>query len=517
MSFIPSTLPRAVRALRPASAPVTQYRCMYAPTQRATPLQHDTSSKSNPQFQQRRPFHASNARLATKNPYTVLGVEKSASTSEIKKAYYSAAKKYHPDSSKEPNAREKFQEVQSAYEILSDPEKKQQFDQFGEAGFDPSGGPGGFHPGAGGPFSGFGGAGGGFSGFGGSPFGADFSFEDLFNAAAGGGGGRRGRSPFAENMVGPDIRAQATISFMQAAQGTRLDIRINPQVHCGTCTGSGLKSGTKTKQCGRCGGTGTRVHFMRGGFQMAATCDSCSGTGKIIPPGSECKTCDGNGMVHETRTINVDIPAGVEESMQLHVAGEGDAPPATPGVSSGKTKRGDLYIHLVIEPHPKFARKGSDILHTTTIPLTTALLGGVIKIPTLDGDVDLKVPNGTNTGDTITMPGRGMKKFSQSRRGGYGDLKIEFKVNIPKSLTPSQRTLLELLADEFNDKSAKRIMNVSQYANEAKDKGAASESSSSSSSSFQQQGDESHHGLLKRIWDKLTHHDNNQGGDGRSN
>jgi len=324
--------------------------------------------------------------------------------------------------------------VQSAYEILSDPKKKQQFDQFGEAGFDPSGGPGGFHPGAGGPFSGFGGAGGGFSGFGGGPFGADFSFEDLFNAATG-SGGRRGKSPF-EDCIGADIQVQATISFMDAARGTPLEIRIEPQVQCGTCTGSGLKAGTKTKECGRCGGTGTRVHFMRGGFQMAATCDSCSGTGSIIPPGSECKSCDGSGVVHETRTVNIDVPAGVEEGMRIRVSGEGEAPPATPGVPGGRSRRGDLYVHIVVEPHPKFSRKGSDILHTSTIPLTTALLGGVIKIPTLDGNVDLKVPSGTNTGDTITISGRGMKRLNQGRRGGNGDLKIEFKVKMPNFLTP---------------------------------------------------------------------------------
>jgi len=373
-----------------------------------------------------------------KNPYTVLGIDKSSSSSEIKKAYYAAAKKFHPDSSKEPNAREKFQEVQSAYEILSDPEKKQQFDQFGEAAFDPSGQAGGFHPGGtGGPFSGFGGAGG-FSGFGGGPFGAEFSFEDLFNAATGNGGrrGSRGKSPFAsEVLVGEDINVETTISFMDAAKGATKEMRFKALLSCNTCSGSGMKPGTSKKACGRCGGTGTRVHFMRGGFQMAATCESCGGNGLITPVGSECTTCHGHGVTKETRTVSIDIPAGVDDGMRLRVSDEGDAPPSSSAASESgnppKTKRGDLFVHISVEPHPKFGRKGEDILYTSIIPLTTALLGGVVKIPTLDGEVDLRVPTGTNTGDRIVMSGMGMKKIG-ARRGAAGDLKIEFKVNMPK-------------------------------------------------------------------------------------
>jgi molecular chaperone DnaJ len=222
---------------------------------------------------------------------------------------------------------------------------------------------------------------------------------------------------------------------MEAAKGTTIDINVAPKVKCKKCSGTGMKNGTRKKECGRCGGTGTRVHFMRGGFQMAATCDACGGNGVVTPPGSECPSCDGEGVVTEKSTVNVSIPPGVEDGMRMRVAGEGDAPPtgtASDGKNVPKAKRGDLFVHIVVEPHPKFQRQGSDILYTATIPLTTALLGGIVKIPTLDGEVELRVPTGTNTGDRIVMSGMGMKKLQGGRRGGSGDLKIEFKVNMPK-------------------------------------------------------------------------------------
>lgn len=462
-SVFSSTIPRAFRTLRPQLA--QQYRCLYAPAQLDRPSAATTTSAKF--SKQRRvslfnhycptnhhpitvcegiltdeltqqTFHASSPLLAIRNPYTVLGIDKNASAADIKKAYYFAAKKYHPDSSKEPNAREKFQDVQSAYEILSDPEKKQQFDQFGEAGFDPSGQ--GSNPGAGGPFAGFGGAGG-FSGFGGGPFSAEFSFEDLYNAATGGGARKGRKSPFAtEVLVGEDVEVKATISFMDAAKGVAKDIRFKALTTCATCNGSGMKRGTSKKSCGRCGGTGTRVHFIRGGFQMAATCESCAGQGVFTPPGSECGVCSGHGVTTEARTISVDIPAGVEDGMRMRVTGEGDAPPSGSASADAdrppKTKRGDLFVHITVEPHTRFGRKGSDILYTSTVPVTTALLGGVVRVPTLDGDVDLRVPTGTSTGDSIVMPGMGMKKIG-ARRRSTGDLRVEFKVNIPKYINPT--------------------------------------------------------------------------------
>jgi molecular chaperone DnaJ len=432
--------------------------CTFAVASRPT---HHTSPRSSQSMVYRRSFHATGRSQASqKDPYSVLGVDKSATPSEIKKAYYGLAKKFHPDTNKDPSSKDKFAEIQSAYEILSDPKKKEQFDQFGAAGFDPSAGMGGMggDPFAGAhPFSGFGAQGGGFGG--------GFNFEDLFSAFTGQqtGRGRGGaRNPFQQEiLVGNDIEVQTTISFMEAAKGTNMKITIMPLVQCKTCDGSGLKSGTKKAQCKACGGTGTRVHFMQGGFQMASTCGTCGGTGETVPKGSECGSCRGEGVVREKTTLNIDIPAGIESGMRLRVDGAGDAPATgrIPNAATAKTGRGDLYLHVNVAADPKFSRQGSDILYTATIPFTTALLGGEVTIPTLDGDVNVKVNTGTGTGEKMTLPGKGMKKLN-TRRGGFGDLRVEFRVAMPKSLSANQRTLAEMLADELGDKTARRVMNV---------------------------------------------------------
>ncbi len=193
---------------------------------------------------------------------------------------------------------------------------------------------------------------------------------------------------------------------------------------------------------------------------MASTCGACGGQGVTIPRGAECKTCSGNGVVRERKTINVDIPGGIEDGMRLRIDQEGDAP-AT-GMASNpnaKATRGDLYVHIRVAADPKFTRSGSDVLYTASIPLTTAVLGGEVKIPTLDGDVNVKVATGTATGEKITLSGMGMKKLS-GRRNASGDLKVEFKVTMPKFLSANQRTIVEMLADEMGGKTAKRIMNL---------------------------------------------------------
>ncbi|KAI9763458.1 MAG: hypothetical protein M1835_007806 [Candelina submexicana] len=448
-------------------------------------------------------FHASRIYQATKNPYTVLGVGKNASSSEIKKSYYALAKKYHPDTNKEPNAKDKFSEAQSAYEMLSDPQKKAAWDQYGAAAFDqgagadPSGG-GGFDGGspfgAGGPFGS-----GGFSSSGGG-FGADINFDDLFSAF--GGGKRRGRgsrsAPQEEVMVGENIEVQTNISFMDAAKGTTKTVWTTPLVQCKTCAGSGLKKGVKRTECKTCGGTGTQVHFMQAGFQMASTCDSCGGQGVAVPRGGECGTCSGNGVTRESKSVPVDIPGGVEDGMRLRVSGEGDAPPtglaANPNAGS---VRGDLYVFIRVAPHTKFSRSGSDVLYTASIPLTTAILGGEVDIPTLDGEVKVKVGTGTGTGDTITLGGMGMKRLG-GRRAAQGDLRVEFKVAMPKYLNSNQRVIVEMLADEMGDNSAKRVMNLG--------KKPPPSSSSSSPPSASSTGRDSHknEGFIKSAWHKLT-------------
>jgi molecular chaperone DnaJ len=444
-----------------------QTRCLYNTPEslRRNREQLKASKRIRIGIQQKRTFSASPSSQATKDPYKTLGVNSSSSASEIKKAYYALAKKYHPDTNKDTDAKEKFTDAQAAYELLNDPQKKAAWDQFGAAafdqgaGFDPSGAAAGGNPFAGG------GAGNPFSGFGGG-FASDFNFEDLFGAFTGGarrgrgGGGSRGFQE--EILVGENIEVQANISFMDAAKGVEKTINITPLVQCNTCSGDGLKKGSSRQKCKRCGGTGTRVHVMQQGFQMASTCEACGGQGIVIPKGSECGSCAGNGVVRQRKSVQVDIPGGVEDGMRLRVSQEGDAPPtgqtANPKVRS---QRGDLYVFIRVAPDSRFSRNGADVLYTASIPLTTALLGGEVNVPTLDGEVKVKVATGTGTGDKITMGGMGMKRLA-GRGPSSGDLRVEFKVVMPKYLSANQRTILEMLADEMGDKTAKRIMNVNR-------------------------------------------------------
>lgn len=414
---------------------------------------------------QRKTFSATSSNEATKDPYRTLGVNKSASASEIKKAYYTLAKKYHPDTNKDPMAKERFTEAQSAYELLQDPKKKQMWDEYGAAAFDQ--GPD-FDPtGAtrGNPFAGAAGGAGPFQGFGGG-FAADFNFEDLFGAFTGqarrGRGGRQ--SPFQEEiLVGENIEVHTNISFMDAAKGVTKDVFITPLVTCETCRGGGLKKGSQRQSCSSCKGTGTKVHFMQQGFQMASTCDVCGGQGITIPRGSECGSCGGNGVVRQRKNVRVEIPGGVEDGMRLRVAGEGDAAPTGMAANpNAKSTKGDLYVFIRVAPDSRFSRNGADILYTATIPLTTAVLGGEVTVPTLDGEVKVKVATGTGTGDKVTLGGMGMRRLG-GRKAASGDLRVEFRVGMPKYLTANQRTILEMLADEMGDKTAKRIMNPGQY------------------------------------------------------
>lgn len=229
---------------------------------------------------------------------------------------------------------------------------------------------------------------------------------------------------------------------------------------------------------------------------MASTCESCGGQGVTIPRGSECVTCRGDGIVRERKSVRIDIPPGVEDGMKLKMAGEGDAPtPPVPGAALPKSYRGDLIIHVRVQPHRTFERKGADILYTVTIPFTTAMLGGKIRVPTLDGEVELNIPTGTNTGQRITIPGKGMQKIG---RRGMGDLKVEVKVEMPRFLTAKQRTILEVLADEMKDTTAKRAMNVSP------DSSIPSSTTSDTTSSAS--AEKKHEGFLKGLFHKLTHH-----------
>ncbi|RDA96109.1 hypothetical protein CP533_1801 [Ophiocordyceps camponoti-saundersi (nom. inval.)] len=432
-----------------------------------------------------RGFHTTGP-LRQTDPYQALGVNKSASAADIKKAYYGLAKKFHPDTNKDPTAKDRFSEIQSAYEILSDPQKRQQYDQFGAAAFDPSGG-GGPGPGSGNPFSG------GFPGFNGK---GGFPFEEIFEAFTGQSSGRRrGKSPFEsafgspfetqEIFVGENIEVHTNITFAEAAKGTTKRVTTTPMTSCDSCSGSGLKSGAKRSPCKNCNGTGTRLHFMHGNMQMAAQCNTCSGTGSTIPKGSQCSKCSGNGVVRDRIPIQVEIPAGIEDGMRLKFEGAGDAPAmGRESNPDAPSQRGDLYVCVRVARDPRFERDGADLRHRASIPFTTALLGGQVEIPTVDGTVKVKVATGTGTGDVQTLSGMGMRRLG--KRSGWGDLKVVWRVNMPTSLTANQRTLMEMMADEMGDKSARRVMNVSP-------------------SSAQTEGDlNKQEGFLKSIWHSLT-------------
>ncbi|KAG4304718.1 hypothetical protein PORY_001771 [Pneumocystis oryctolagi] len=388
-------------------------------------------------------FHTSKIILAMKDPYATLHISRDSTASDIKKAYFKLAKQYHPDTNKDKGAQEKFLEIQQAYEILSDPKKRSKYDQYGTSAFEGSK----FNTSGPSDFEDFGS----FSNMKGFPF------DDLFGAF--GFGGKSGtRSNVNEILVGDDLEVQTSISFMEAAKGGAKSIHINLMTTCKTCSGTGLKSGQKRSACQRCGGTGTRVHIMNGGFQVASTCEYCKGAGITILPGSECWSCSGDGIVKEKKAINLDIPAGIEDGMRLRLAGEGNAPQAT--ISGRRTRNGDLYVRIRVMPHPVFRRKGSDIFYTVTIPMTTAALGGTIKVPTLDDDVELKIPSGTTTGDVIVMNGKGIERLHSN--GIKGDIKYDFKVTIPKALSPYERTLLEQLAISIGDHTAKRDISINQ-------------------------------------------------------
>ncbi|GAA5974134.1 hypothetical protein JCM11641_003457 [Rhodosporidiobolus odoratus] len=386
----------------------------------------------------KRTFHSSSRSFA-KNPYGVLGVKKDASSSEIKKNYYQLAKKYHPDSSKEKDAKEKFVEIQEAYDTLSDDKKRADFDRFGAAsqqpGFDSDafaratssfGGGGGF-----GDFFGGGGAGG--------PSGADI-FDSLFGAfGRGGSAGPRQTVP-----VGDDIEVSVSVPFIDAAKGISRTIPISPVVDCHTCHGSGMKEGVQKTSCASCGGTGTRTFTIQSGFQMASTCAACGGSGSAAPPGSNCGTCAGVGKVRERRTVEVKIPPGVDDGMRIRMDGKGDAPLGAAGAGI-KGRNGDLYVRVNVQPSKVFTRQGSNLYQSVSVPFYTAILGGRAPVKTLDRDVEVRVPQGTQPGEEMVLRGRGVKKLYKEE---FGDLVVRFNVTMPRSLTSTQRLILQQLVAE---------------------------------------------------------------------
>ncbi|CAN7059914.1 unnamed protein product [Brassica rapa subsp. trilocularis] len=356
--------------------------------------------------------------------YSVLGVSKNATKSEIKSAYRKLARNYHPDVNKEPGAEEKFKEISNAYEVLSDDEKKSLYDRFGEAGVKGAGGMGGM-----GDFS--------------NPF--DL-FESLFEGMGGmGGGGGMGRGSRSRAVDGQDEYYSLILNFKEAVFGMEKEIEITRLESCGTCEGSGAKPGTKPTKCTTCGGQGQVVSSARtplGVFQQVMTCSSCNGTGEISTP---CGTCSGDGRVRKTKRISLKVPAGVDSGSRLRVRGEGNA-----GKKGGSP--GDLFVVIEVIPDPVLKREDTNILYTCKISYIDAILGTTLKVPTVDGTVDLKVPAGTQPGTTLVMAKKGVPVLNKSNM--RGDQLVRVQVEIPKRLSKEEKKLIEELADMSKNKTA---------------------------------------------------------------
>ncbi|MBQ5504494.1 MAG: molecular chaperone DnaJ [Oscillospiraceae bacterium] len=357
--------------------------------------------------------------------YEVLGLQKSASEDEIKKAFRKAAKENHPDlhpGDKEAEAR--FKEINEAYEVLSDPDKKSRYDQFGFAGVDPN-----FGAGAGGAYSG---------GFG------DFDLGDIFGNIFGGGFGGSARTRNSP-MKGESIRQNVSISFEEAAFGCDKKITFNRVETCPDCGGSGCAPGSSPQTCPDCRGTGTVVtqrQTMFGVMQTQTDCPKCGGRGKII--NDPCKKCRGLGNVRRQKSIDFSIPAGIDDGQTVSKRGEGHA-----GLNGGPN--GDLLVSVSVRPHEYFTREGTSVLLTYPISVTQAILGAEVEVPTLDGKVKYTIPEGTQSGTVFRLRGKGIPYLrSQDRRG---DQFVTVSVEIPKGLTKEQRELVEKLASSMNEKS----------------------------------------------------------------
>ncbi|SIT82442.1 molecular chaperone DnaJ [Edaphobacillus lindanitolerans] len=364
--------------------------------------------------------------MSKRDYYEVLGLSKSATKEEIKKAYRKLSKQYHPDINKEPGADEKFKEISEAYEVLSNEQKRAQYDQFGHTD----------------PNAGFGG--GGFGGFGGAGGGAGFDFDDILNTFFGGGGSRR-RDPNAPRK-GSDLSYSMTIDFMDAIFGKETEVEIDREEECGTCHGDGAKPGTKAETCSECSGTGQISVTQNTPFgQMVnrRACPTCQGTGKIIP--EKCPECHGRGRVTKRKKIRVTIPAGVDDGQQLRVAGQGE-----PGVNGGPS--GDLYVEFRVKPHEKFIRDGDDIYLNLPVTFPQASLGDEVEVPTVHGKVKLKIPAGTQSGTKFRLKGKGAPNVHGY---GTGDQHVIVNIVTPKKLTEKQKQLLrdfaEISGDEVPD------------------------------------------------------------------
>jgi molecular chaperone DnaJ len=348
--------------------------------------------------------------------YEILGVERSASGDEIKSAYRKAAMKYHPDRNPENKhqAGEKFREATEAYGVLSDPQKRQIYDRYGHAGINARGFETGFDSSIFADFQ--------------DILGDLFGFEDIF-----GGGGRRRGGRGSRGQRGADLRYDMSLSFEDAAAGVTTKIQISRHETCEACRGTGAKPGTGMSSCHTCHGRG-QVSYQQGFFAITRTCPACGGAGQVIR--DACTSCRGQGRVERERTLEVGIPAGVDSGTRLRMAGQGE-----PGANGGPP--GDLYIFLEVKEHPFFERRGSDLYCTIPISFMQAALGTTIRVPTLQGEQDLDIPEGTQSGQIFRQKGKGLP----NPHGGRGDLYVNIRVVVPSKVSREQRRILEQLGE----------------------------------------------------------------------
>ena len=367
--------------------------------------------------------------------YEVLGVQKTASADDIKKAYRSLARKYHPDlHPDDKDCAEKFKEVNEAYEVLSDPSKKERYDQFGHAGVDPNYGSGGF---------------GGGAGF--NPFGdmGDI-FENLFGGGFGGGFGGSTRARADAPRRGQDIDTTVTIEFMEACMGVKRDIKINRLDKCPDCKGTGASAGSTPQTCPECGGRGQVKVAQRTPFGVISSqkpCTKCGGKGKIVS--NPCSKCGGNGRVRVSKSLSVDIPAGIDDGQMLRVSGLGDA-----GVNGGPS--GNLNVGVRVKNHPLFERDEYDIHCEIPITYAQAVMGDELVVPTIDGNVKYSIGEGTQTGTVFRLKGKGVKKLQRSERG---DQYVKVYVEVPKNLDKKQKELLKEFEASLEDKNYEKKKN----------------------------------------------------------
>ena len=366
--------------------------------------------------------------MAKRDYYEILGVSRNCTERELKAAFRRLAKKYHPDANPDdPEAEERFKEINEAYEVLRDPQKRAAYDRYGHAAFS-NGGMGG---------------GGGHGPFGDAGFGPDFSrtmsdiFEEMFGEFMGGGGrGRRQRA-----ARGADLRTDMEISLEEAFSGKTVELTVRRAVACEACGGSGASEETSARPCPTCGGVGV-VRATSGFFTVERTCPTCHGEGRVVS--NPCSACGGSGRVEKEQTLQVKIPAGVEDGTRIRLAGEGEA-----GLRGGPP--GDLYIFLSIRPHEFFQRDGADLFCRVPISMVTAALGGEIEVPTIEGKkAKLAIPEGTQTGKQFRLKGLGMPVLNASRRG---DMYVQVTVETPVNLTPRQKELLREFEREAENNS----------------------------------------------------------------